>query len=166
MDKQGVREFLENSKLEYEWYDHCAVYSMDDLIDVELPHAECDAKNLFVTTPHREIFFLITVKGNKRTDLKAFRAMQGTKRLEFCKEDDLREKLDIYPGAVSPFCILNNTECDVKFFMDEDFFADEGIIGCHPNDNTGTVFLKAQDMVDIVKNHGNDVEIIKIPERE
>ena len=37
-----------------------------------------------------------------------------------------------------------------------------GLIGIHPNDNTATVWLKTEDLIDIIKEHGNQVNLVKI----
>lgn len=166
MDKQGVYDFLESKKIDFEPVEHGAVWTMEELQDVEIPHKEADAKNLFIRDDKKNNYFLITVRGNKRLDLKAFRKMYELRPLKFCSEDELKSKLNLYAGAVSPFGILNNEEKDVKFFMDEDFLKDDGLIGIHPNDNTATVFLKACDLRDILTGHGNTVMLTKIPEKE
>lgn len=166
MDKQGVYDFLASKNIEFEPVEHGAVWTMEELQDVEIPHKEADAKNLFLRDDKKNNYYLITVRGNKRLDLKAFRKMNETRPLKFCGEDELKEKLDLYAGAVSPFGILNNEEKDVQFFMDEDFLKDDGLIGVHPNDNTATVFLKAKDLREILTEHGNVVVISKIPEKQ
>ena len=166
MDKQGVYDFLAHKGIEFEAVEHGAVWTMDELQDVEIPHKEADAKNLFIRDDKKNNYYLITVRGNKRLDLKAFRKMYETRPLKFCGEDELKAKLDLYAGAVSPFGILNNEEKDVQFFMDEDFLEDDGLIGVHPNDNTATVFVKATDLKEILEEHGNSVTLTSIPEKE
>lgn len=166
MDKQGVYDFLVKKNIEFEPVEHGAVWTMDELQDVEIPHKEADAKNLFIRDDKKNNYYLITVRGNKRLDLKAFRKMYETRPLKFCDEEELKSKLDLFAGAVSPFGILNNEEKDVQFFMDEDFLKDDGLIGVHPNDNTATVFLKATDLQGVLTEHGNTVTLTEIPERE
>ena len=39
---------------------------------------------------------------------------------------------------------------------------DKKIIGIHPNDNTATIWLKVDDLIDIIKKHGNDINIVEI----
>lgn len=165
MDKQGVFDFLTKKNIEFETVEHGAVWTMDELQDVEIPHKEADAKNLFIRDDKKKNYFLITVRGNKRLDLKAFRKMYETRPLKFCDDAELKAKLDLFAGAVSPFGILNNEERDVKFFMDEDFLKDDGLIGIHPNDNTATVFLQAKDLQQILTEHGNAVTLTEIPEK-
>lgn len=165
MHKQDVYDFLNDNNVDYEAIEHGAVWTMDELCDVELPHKEADAKNLFIRDDKKKNYYLISVRGNKHLDIKAFRKLHETRPLKFCQEEELKDKLDIYAGAVSPFGIMNNVDRDVTFFIDEDFFADEGLIGCHPNDNTATVFLKAEDLVNLLQAHGNNVVKTQIPEK-
>ena len=62
---------------------------------------------------------------------------------------------------MTPLGILNDSEKKVKFFLDEGL-VNGGLIGVHPNDNTATVWLKTTDLIDIIKEHGNKVEIVGI----
>ena len=71
--------------------------------------------------------------------------------------------LKLIPGSVSPFGLLNDEECKVKFYLDKAFTTSpKKIIGIHPNDNTATVWLKTEDLIEIIKEHGNEVNVIKI----
>ena len=61
MTKQETYDFLNAKNIEYEITEHKAVFSMDEIFDVVLPHPECDAKNLFVRDYKKREYFLITV---------------------------------------------------------------------------------------------------------
>ena len=58
--------------------------------------------------------------------------------------------------------MLNDKEMKVKLFLDKEFIESLGKIGVHPNDNTATVWLKIEDLINIIKEHGNEVEIVEI----
>ena len=73
LDKQGVYDCLHDHHIDFEITDHAPLFSMDDKPDVELPYPEWDAKNLFIRDHKREHYYLITVRGSKRVDLKQFR---------------------------------------------------------------------------------------------
>lgn len=66
----------------------------------------------------------------------------------------------VTPGSVSPFGILNDTECRVQFYIDEEFAGNK--IGVHPNDNTATVWIQADDLVRLLQKSGNEAEYTKI----
>lgn len=159
MDKQEIYEMLRERGIRFEAVEHKAVYNMDDLKDVDLPYPERDAKNLFLRDDKKRNFYLVTVAPDKRVDLKRFRQEHGTRPLSFAPEKYLREILGLEPGAVTPLGLLNDEERQVRLFLDKAFFEGPALIGVHPNDNTATVYLKTEDLVRIVKEHGNEVEI-------
>lgn len=135
---------------------------MEEMREVKLPHPEAEAKNLFVRDDKKRNYYLITVKGDKRIDLKRFQAQNGTRRLSFASDNDLMEILGLIPGAVTPLGILNDTEHKVEFFLDEEFTESSNLIGVHPNDNSATVWLDPKDLVKMIREHGNQVSIVRI----
>ena len=162
MNKQEIYDYLKANGIWHEVTEHPAVFNMEELDAVELPYPDCDAKNLFVRDDKRRSYYLITVKGDKRVDLKEFRKAYGTKPLTFVKPDELADILGLIPGAVSPFGLLNDVEKKVVFCIDAAFRESPGLIGIHPNDNTATVWLKADDLIMIIREHGNDVKVVTI----
>lgn len=166
MTKQEVYELLKAKNIEFEAVEHPAVFHMGEDHGVELPHPEADAKNLFVRDDKKQNYYLITVRGDKKVDLKAFRREHELRPLSFGSPEALKEKLDLIPGSVCPFGLLSNEACDVKFYLDADFLKEPYLIGCHPNDNTATVFVKAEDMIKLIREHGTDVEVVELPVRE
>lgn len=161
MDKQATYEYLREHGIEFEITEHEAVYNMEELDAVDLPYPGDDAKNLFVRDDKKRNYYLITVRGDKRINLKDFRKEFETRPLRFASEDDLMSIMGLIAGAVTPLGLLNDGECKVKLFIDADFLNGEGRIGVHPNDNTATVWLKAQDLIDLIAAHGNEVRIFE-----
>ena len=161
MNKQEVYDFLTSRGIEYEVTEHGAVFNMEEMSHVELLHPEADAKNLFVIDDKKRNYYLITVRGDKRVDLKKFREEHSTRQLSFASENDLMSLLGLIPGAVTPLGILNDSEKKVKLFLDEELLKC-GLIGVHPNDNTATVWLKTTELIDIITEHGNEVEAVRI----
>ena len=161
MNKQEIYEFIKSKNIWYETTEHEAVYNMEELSNLELPYPEYDAKNLFVRDDKKKNYYLITVKGEKRVNLNDFRAKHNTRNLSFASENDLNDILNLIPGAVTPLGLLNDKEQKVNFYIDKDFFANEHIIGIHPNDNTATIWLKVEDLIDIIKENGNQINIVE-----
>lgn len=157
MDKEAVYRYLQQQGISFEITEHQAVYNMAQLDRVELPYPEDDAKNLFVRDDKKHSYYLITVRGDKRVDLKAFRRQHQTRPLTFASAEDLAALLGLIPGSVTPLGLLNDEGRRVEWFLDEDF---AGRIGVHPNDNTATVWLRTADLVDLVRAHGNPVHVV------
>lgn len=162
MNKSEIYQFLEEKGIAYEKAEHPAVYNMGELAGISLPHPEAEAKNLFVRDDKKRNYYLITVKGDKRVDLKSFQEAYGTRRLSFASDDDLFSILGLLPGAVSPLGILNDDDKIVSFYMDKSLFCESGLIGIHPNENTATVWLSPLDLARIIEEHGNPVTLVSL----
>lgn len=162
MNKQDIYNYLKEKDIWHEITEHKAVYNMEELSEISLPYPTADAKNLFVRDDKKQNYYLITVKGNKRVELKQFRKTNQTRPLSFASEDDLMHIMGLIPGSVTPLGILNDKERKVKVFLDKDFLDTPSIIGVHPNDNTATVWLKTENLVNLIKEHKNKIEIVQI----
>ena len=162
MNKQETYDYLTAHGVSYEVTEHPAVYNMAELDVVELPYPEADAKNLFVRDDKHRGYYLITVKGDKRVNLKEFRRTYGTRPLTFASDEELSELLGLYPGAVTPLGLLNDAERKVVFYLDESFTQELGLVGVHPNDNTATVWLKTADLIRLIEEHGNEVHVVAL----
>ena len=162
MNRQEILNDLANRKIWFQVTEHKAVYHMDELSRVDIPYPQANAKNLFVRDDKKRNFYLITVKGDKRVDLKKFRKANQTRPLSFGSESELMEILGLTAGSVTPFGVLNDEEKRVKLFLDRDFFESPGLIGVHPNDNRATDWLRTEDLLNIIREHGNEAEVVSV----
>ena len=162
MNKKEVYTFLNEQGIGYEVTEHPAVFNMKEVSEIDLPYPEADAKNLFLRDDKKRNYYLITVKANKRVNLKEFRQVNNTRALSFASDKDLMDIMGLNPGSVTPLGLLNDIDCKVKFFLDKEFMNEPGLIGVHPNENTATVWMKASDLLSIIKNHGNEIRMVKI----
>ena len=161
MNKQEIYALLDERNIWHEVTEHKAVYNMAEVAEIPLPYPEADAKNLFIRDDKKRNYYLITVKGDKRADLKAFRQQNGTRPLTFASDQDLMDILGLIPGAVTPLGLLHDQEHRVTFFLDKSFLEGSGLIGVHPNDNTATVWLKAQDLLRLLEENGTRITLFE-----
>lgn len=162
MNKQDIYNYLKENNIWHEITEHKAVYNMAELAEVDTPYPEADAKNLFVRDDKKKNFYLITVHGDKRVNLKEFRKANGTRPLSFASAENLMDIMGLIPGAVTPLGILNDTEKKVHFYLDKHFLEEPGLVGVHPNDNTATVWLKTEDLIRIIEEHEHDVTLVSL----
>ena len=160
MNKQEIYAFLRERGIPFEITEHEAVYNMAELAKIEIPYPEADAKNLFVRDDKKRNYYLITVQGDKRVDLKKFRRKNGLRSLSFASPEELLEYLGLTPGAVTPLGLLNDPAHRVHFYLDDAFRA--GKIGVHPNDNTATVWMQSDDLLRLIRENGNVVNFVGI----
>lgn len=160
MNKQETYQYLKDHNIPFEITEHRAVYNMEELDSIDLPYPEGDAKNLFVRDDKKKNYYLITVKGDKRVNLKDFRKAHGLRPLSFASPEDLKKYMDLTPGAVTPLGLLNVEGAPITMYLDAEF--KDSIIGIHPNENTATVWLQGDDLVALLREKGCEVEIVEI----
>ena len=161
MNKKETLQYLDQLGIEYEIVEHQAVFNMSEMEEISLPYPEADAKNLFVRDDKKRKYYLLTVKGDKRVNLAEFRKQNDTRRLSFASPADLKEKLDLTPGSVTPLGLLNDQKHEVSFYLDE-YFTDQPRIAVHPNNNTATIWLNPQDLLAVVKKQGNPIKVVEM----
>ena len=143
LTKEDIVKILDDSKIKYEIVEHKPVYTIDEMLECNLPHPEQIAKNLFVRDDKKRKYYLITCRP-----------------LTFASEEDLMDKMGLIRGAVTPFGVLANDDRDVVVYMDKDF--ENKLMGIHPCDNTATVFINTRDVVKLIKKHGNELHFVKL----
>lgn len=160
LTKEDIIKILEDNKIKYEMVEHKAVYTIDEMLECDLPHPEQIAKNLFIRDDKKRKYYLITCLEDKKINLKEFRKAQDTRPLTFASEEDLMAKMGLIRGAVTPFGILANEEKDVIVYMDKDY--ENKLMGIHPCDNTATVYVNSRDVVKLIRKHGNELHFVKL----
>ena len=162
MNKKEVYDFIKARNIWYEVTEHEAVFTMEEASKIKVPYPEYEAKNLFVRDDKKRHYYLITVRGDKRVNLKEFKNKYKTRNLSFASEEDLFNIMNLRKGSVTPMGLLNDKELRVSFYLDKEFMGDKGIIGVHPNENTAALWLKTEELIAIIKEHGNEVNIVEI----
>lgn len=156
-----VFDALKNMNISYDVIEHAAVYTVDEMDELNIDDKNEIAKNLFVRDDKKKRYFLIVIKNNKKADLKKIKEELNCRRLSFASEQDLDKYMKLSKGSVTPFGVLNDAECKVEVVFDKDILLFNRI-GVHPNDNTATVWISPKDLEAVIKNHGNSVKYIEI----
>lgn len=155
MNKLEVYEFLKEKSISFELSEHKPVFTIEEMLEENLPHPEIIAKNLFVRDDKKRNYYLITVQEERTVNMKEFQQQFGTRKLSFASEADLMLILRLTKGSVTPLGLLNDEEHRVHFFIGKEFKG--GRLGIHPNDNTATIWIGYDDILSVIKELGNDV---------
>lgn len=161
MTKEDIITLLDNRKIEYSLVQHKAVFTIDEMNEVDIPHKERIAKNLFLRDDKKRIYYLVSIEEDKKADLKVLRTLLSSRPLSFASEEDLESILSLRKGEVTPFGLLNDNEHRAVFILDSYFSG--GIIGIHPNDNSATVFLETKELLSIFEESKIEAHIVDIP---
>ncbi|CAM2955251.1 prolyl-tRNA synthetase associated domain-containing protein [Actinomyces slackii] len=162
--RQDVIALLEERGIDYELSEHEPVFTIEAMIEAGLPHPDRIAKNLFIRDDKKRHYYLIVVPGEQPVNLRHIQEVIGSRRLSFASEADLAARMAVAKGAVGPFAVLNNEARDVEVYIDEFFLG--GVMGIHPNDNTATAWVGAEDVISLIAEHGNPVSTARLGEPE
>jgi Ala-tRNA(Pro) deacylase len=123
-------------------------------------------KNLFLRDKKKN-FFLISALDDTKTEMKVLVKKIGAKggSLSFAKEDKLKELLNLVPGSVTPFGLLNDTAGSVTYFLDELCMVEEyDYLAFHPNACNCTVAMHWRDVCSFIKNDAkHEVNVLPKP---
>ena len=161
--REKVFHYLQQLGIAYTVLEHPAVYTIDEMMALNIPLSGDVCKNLFLRDAAGKRHFLVTMSKDKKVPLKTLQQKLGSSRLGFASEDRLAKHLGLQQGEVTPFGILNDDSRDVEVVFDT---ALEGnpCLGLHPNDNTATVWISFSDIHKTVAAHGNRIHMFELGE--
>lgn len=154
-----ILNLFKEQKISYKIIYHSPVFTMDEMRNLHIDNINDVAKNLFLRDDKKKHYYLLVVREDCKVDLKRIRTYIQSRPLSFASETELKDKLGLTKGSVTPLGILNNSEHDVKIYIDKSF--KDKCIGVHPNNNTATVFLAANQLKTWIEKQGSEAEYIE-----
>jgi len=161
-NEKKVYDCFKELNIEYESYQHKAVFTVEDADELymDIPGQHC--KNLFLRNQkNKDIHYLLVLDDSKKADLKKVADQIGSTKFTFEKPEVLYESLGLTPGSVSPFGLINNTAKDVIVLLDKSAIVGDRIC-FHPNVNTATVSLSVLDFKKFLDWCGNKVVLVEV----
>ena len=155
-----VLETLKNMNINYKIVNHPPAYTTELADKYVEGHEGVLSKTLFLAGKKDRNVYLVILDDKKKVDLKQLGEITG-ERLHFSNEEALKNKMQLEPGIVSLFGIINNKEKDINVYIDKAIL-NEKIITFHPNDNTATVFITMDDMFKFLDNLNFKYQIIDL----
>jgi len=153
--------FLKQHQFDFHIHEHEPVFTVEEGLYLHeiIPGPHC--KTLFLRD-HKNNFLLLSLKEDKRVDLKALSTVLNVGRLSFGKPDALLAKLKLTPGSVTPYGLLFDEEKQVAFFLDEDL-AQEEITNFHPMRNDMTLSMPITSFLRFFNLIDHSPTIVKVP---
>jgi Ala-tRNA(Pro) deacylase len=119
-------------------------------------------KNLFLKDK-KDTVFLVVAAEDARIDLKTLHSRLGAGRFSFGSADLMRELLGVEPGAVTPFGVINDTDCRIKVVLDATMM-EHATLNYHPLVNTMTTSIARDDLVKFLVATGHEPRIEPVAE--
>ena len=151
-NREKVEKLLKELQIEYTVED-TPVMTIEQAKQYPLQHREAASKSLLLIDKKAAVF-CVTVFEDKRVDLKRLKELLGCSRLSFVNS---QQALDLfgYQGGISPLGVINDKTNAVTVVIDE-YFKDK-LIMIHPNSEKAIMWLKCQDLVEVINKVGNKV---------
>ncbi|MFH1503367.1 MAG: prolyl-tRNA synthetase associated domain-containing protein [Candidatus Diapherotrites archaeon] len=154
-----IEKYLQEKEISFKSYEHPAVYTCEEAEKYNKDIKGIHSKNLFLKNKKSTKFYLIIVPAKKKINLKE---LSGTTedKLTFANEKDLKQKLKLSTGAVSPFGLINDEGGKINLLIDKEIW-DSDYVSFHPNINTKTWRLSKQNFHKYINSLKNKLIIIK-----
>ena len=152
-----VYEILKKLDIDYEEMKHKAVYTSEEAMFITKEMNGTGVKNLFLKSKHK--FYLVLIPENKRANIKQIEKQINEKNLSFANEKHLKEILNLTPGSVTPFGIINDKENQVTIVIDEKLKNKKVLF--HPNTNTKTIKIDYNDLLKFIDRENHKYIILK-----
>lgn len=156
-----VYKILNELEINYTRFEHKPVYTVEEVNELDLNIPGMGLKNLFLRNKKGNQHYLVIIEENKRVDLKELSTKIGANALSFASPQRLEKYLDLTPGAVTPFGLINDQDKNVKVILDKSIkLANK--VGFHPNVNTATIVINYIDFQKYLDWTGNELLYIEI----
>jgi Ala-tRNA(Pro) deacylase len=159
--ERKVLEILEELGITCVRHEHPPVATVEEAEKHWGPIKGTHCKNLFLRNKRGNRHYLVVAAVDKAVDLKRLNALLGEDRLSFASPERLKRWLDLEPGAVSPFGLINDQTHQVDVVCDEALKSSAGL-GFHPNVNTATLEIALADFETFLASRGNTVRWLKL----
>jgi Ala-tRNA(Pro) deacylase len=159
-----IYRFLAQNDIEYERYDHPAVFTCEQADRLVPPMSAAKTKNLFLRDRKGQRHFLVVVGYEKVVDLAALSSLLGVSKLSLASQERLRRYLGVDPGSVTILGVVNDLDNQVEVVMDEDLWGSSAF-RCHPLVNTSTLAISKENLQRFLDTTGHSVRVVTVPDR-
>lgn len=173
--RSKVLNFLKANDIEYKLYEHPALCSVEECLAYwgNIPDAT-HCKNLFLRNHKGNRHYLVSMECHKTLDIHSLEHTLKQGKLSFASEERMVRCLDLHPGSVSAFGLINDIDPKdadpkelfpnghrVKYYIDSALrTADK--ISFHPCENTASVVISGEDFHLFLSIWGGEVEWLEI----
>lgn len=118
-------------------------------------------KTMFLTNKKKTQYYLLIMDDKKSLDMDLFKELVSANRIRMASVDSLFEKMQLPPGTVSPFGLLNNEEKDIQVYFDKEIINEERM-SFHPNTNEKTIFVSTKDLFKFLQDLGYSYQVLEL----
>ena len=151
-------KLLNEKNIDYKLHIHPPLFTVEDSKVLRGNINGAHTKNLFLKNKKNN-FFLFSCLASTKINLKNLKKYLNLGNISFAGEQYLSLLLNVKPGAVTPFGLINDKNKTIKFFLDSKLDECE-IFNFHPLINTATINIRRNDFYNFFKISNITINII------
>jgi Ala-tRNA(Pro) deacylase len=158
---QALFAFLDKLGIKTETVSHAALFTVAQSQALRGSIEGGHTKNLFLKDKKGRLFLVVAAE-DAAIDLKRLHALIGASgRLSFAGAEEMRARLGVEPGAVTPFGLMHDRDGAVTVVLDAGLMASDRL-NFHPLVNTMTTTITRDDLVAFLEATGHRPRIIAL----
>lgn len=158
----NIKNYLKKLSINFREYRHAPVFTVEQA-KKERTYENMQGKHcktLFLKDRKSRNFYLIVLPEYKSLNIAELEKKLNEK-IKFASPENLKQILNLTPGSVSPFGLINDKESKVKIIIDADVWKAE-FVNFHPNINTETLEISGEDFHKYINSLKNKIEILDL----
>lgn len=159
--QKELYELFERLNISFEYHEHPPLATIEDakIHWKEFNSGRC--KNIFFRNHKGNRHYLVILEHLRQLNIKELEKRLRQGKLTFASNKRLKKYLNIEPGSVSPFGLINDLENHVHLFIDKKLNEFDRL-AFHPNINTSSLVISKTDFLKFLEYTGNTYEFIKL----
>ena len=158
INRRSLLKLFKDQSIIHKLILHPPIFTVEDSKKIRGKIKGAHTKNLFLKNKKNN-FFLFSCLESTNIDLKILRKALGLGNISFANEENLREMLNLMPGSVTPFGLLNDINNKITFYFDKKLTYYDSL-NFHPLDNTATININTTIFLNFMNSNKKLVNII------
>ena len=160
-EKEHVLEKLKQWQIPFEIHEHPPAATVEEALPYwrEIDASHC--KNLFFRNHKGNRHYLVILDHLRQLRIRDLEQRLKQGKLTFASPERMKRYLGVSGGSVSVFGLLNDSNRHVHLFLDARLKSARRI-SFHPNDNTATVVISFDSLIEFLDRCGHSYEFIDL----
>lgn len=138
---------LKENGIDFEIVTHSPAFTLEECQKINSLIGGRICKNLLLKTDSGKTTYLLLIRDDKRFVTKEISKKLGCSRLSFASAEYMKNLLNTEPGSLSITSLFFDKEDRVLLAIDSDVIK-EDFVCCHPSDNTATLKIRTEDILE------------------
>jgi len=154
-------KILEQLNIHFEYNAHPPVPTIKEAKKYWKDLVATHCKNIFFRNHKGNRHYLVILEHSQALDIHDLEKRLKQGKLSFASPKRMMKYLDVTPGSVTPFGLINDIENHVHLFLDENLKNSERI-SFHPCINTASLIISYKDFEKFLTWSGNSFEYVRL----